>query len=72
LAREPAADDVDVPAPRAPVEGSNVIPYGEAIEHAVALSGEQHGAGVGIKLDSANGAPSKQEPSQDAASGPCK
>jgi len=36
------------------------------------LSGEQDAAGVGINLNSADGAPSKQLPSQDAASCPCK
>jgi hypothetical protein len=72
LAGEAAADDVDMPAPGPPVEGADVVPDGEALEHAVPLPREQHAPAVGINLDSADGAPSKEEPSQDAASCPCK
>lgn len=40
LAGEAPADEVDVPAPRSPVEGADVVPDGEAGEHAVSLAGE--------------------------------
>lgn len=72
LAREAAADDVDVPTPGLPIEGADVIPDGEGLEVPVSLPSEQHAPRVGINLDSADGAPAQQEPSQDAASCPCK
>ena len=40
LAREPAADDIDVSAPPIPVEGSHVVPYWERVEDSVALARE--------------------------------
>jgi hypothetical protein len=72
LTGEPAADDIDTSAPWVPVEGSHVVPDREAREDAVSLSGEEDSTGVGSKLNSADGAPSKELASQDAASCPCK
>jgi hypothetical protein len=72
LAGEPATDDIDVASPGLAVEGPDVVPDGEAPEQPVPLPGEQHASAVGINLDSADGAPAEQEPSQDAASCPCK
>jgi hypothetical protein len=54
------------------VECAHVIPHWEARQQSVALAGQQHASGVGIKLNSADGAPSKQVPTQDAASCSCK
>ena len=54
------------------VEGSHVIPHREPWQQAVALAGKQHASGVGINFNSAHGAPSKEVPSQDAASCACK
>jgi hypothetical protein len=68
LAGEAAGDDVDVAAPLVPVEGPDVVPDGELGQASVALSGEEYVSSVGINLNSADGAPSKEEPSQDAAS----
>jgi hypothetical protein len=42
------------------------------MENAVALPGEQYRTAIGVKFDSADGAPAKEEPSQDASSCPCK
>jgi hypothetical protein len=72
LAGKSTGDDVDVSAPPEAVEGSHVIPDREAVEQSVTLAGEQHTATVGIKLNSADGAPAKPDPCQDASSCPCK
>jgi hypothetical protein len=72
LAREAARDDVDSVTPGLAVEGADVVPDGERLEQSVSLPGEQHAPAKGIKLDSADGAPAQQVPSQDAASSPCK
>jgi len=61
-----------VPAPGLAVERAHVIPNGEPLEDPVALSGEQHAAREGIKLDSADGAPSQEDASQDSTACPCK
>lgn len=67
LTRESTADDVDEPAPRLAVKSDNVIPDRKPREDAIALSGEQHAAAVGINLDSADGHVSEEQPAQDAA-----
>jgi hypothetical protein len=54
------------------VESSHVVPDWKSVKTSVGLSSKQHSAGVGIKFNSADGAPSKQFPSQDASSCPCK
>jgi hypothetical protein len=72
LAREAPADDVHVSAPGLAVEGGDVIPDGEGFQQPVPLPRQQHLAAVGIKLDSADGAPPEQDGSQDAATCPCK
>jgi len=72
LAGEASGNDIDVSAPWLPVEGSHVIPDGEWPEHSVPLSGKQDAAWVGSKLNSADGAPSKDMPAQDASSRSCK
>jgi len=59
LAGEAAGDDVDVASPGSCVKSLNVIPDGEALEPPVSLSGEENGASVAIKLNSADGAPAK-------------
>jgi len=72
LAWESAADDVDVTSPRSSVEGADIVPDWESWQASIGLSGKQDSPGVGIKLNSASDAPSKQSPAQDAASCPCK
>jgi len=72
LAWEPSADDIDFAVPWLAVERPNVVPDREAIENAVALPGEQYRTAIGIKLDSADGAPAKEDSSQDATSCSCK
>jgi len=69
LTGEPARNDVDSPAPRSPVEGTHVIPDGEAGEVSVSLAGEEDAAAVGIKLDSADGAMAEEEVGEDASTG---
>jgi len=72
LAGESSADNIDVSAPLSAVETAHVIPDWERLKDSIALPGKQDASAVGIKLNSADGAPSKQLPSQDAASCPCK
>jgi hypothetical protein len=72
LAGESSADDIDFSIPRLAVERPNVVPNREAMENAVALPGEQYRTAIGIELDSADGAPAKEQPSQDASSSSCK
>jgi hypothetical protein len=69
LTRKSAGDDVDVPAPGAPVEGAHVVPHGEPRQGSVALSGEQHPPAVGINLDSADGMEPEKAGSQETSSG---
>jgi hypothetical protein len=72
LAGEASGHNINSSAPRLAVKGPHIVPDGEGWKQSIALSGEQHASTVGIKLNSASGAPSKQVPSQDAASCPCK
>ena len=72
LTGKPSADDINVSAPWLPVERAHVIPHREGREHSVPLPCEQHASRVGSKLNSADGAPSKQVSAQDASSCPCK
>lgn len=72
LAWESSADDVDEACPRTSIERAHVVPDREGWQQSIGLPAEEHGAAVGINLDSASGAPSKEVPSQDAASCPCK
>jgi hypothetical protein len=72
LAWESAADDIDFAVPWLSVERRDVVPDRESRENAVALPGEQYRTAIGVKFDSADGAPAKEEPSQDASSCPCK
>jgi hypothetical protein len=72
LAGESATDDIDVAAPRVSVEGLNIVPDWEGFKAPVALSGEEDASGVGINLNSADGAPSKELSTQDASSCPSK
>jgi hypothetical protein len=58
--------------PRVPVERLNVIPHGETVQVPFRLSLKKAGHTEGIMLNSADGAPTKQLSSQDAASCPCK
>ncbi len=60
LAGEASADNVDASRPRRAVEGSDVIPYREGLEHSVALSLSEHALAVLVDLDGADGAPSEQ------------
>ena len=72
LAWKSAADDVDVPAPRATDERLHIVPNWESLQHSIGLTLEQDVATKGINLNSADGAPTKQLSAQDAASCPCK
>jgi hypothetical protein len=72
LAWETAADDIDAPTPRPTVESSDVVPDWKSGQVAVSLPSEEHAAAIGINLDSADGAPSKEFSTQDASSCPCK
>ena len=69
LTGESSRDDVNISSPRSPVEGADVIPYGEAGEVSVSLAGEEDAAAVGIKLDSADGTVAEEEVCEDASTG---
>ena len=68
MAWESPGHNVNVSSPGLAGEGAHIVPDGEAVEQSVSLPCEQHASGVGSKLDSADGAPTKQAPSQDASS----
>jgi hypothetical protein len=72
LAWESPADNIDIPAPLLAVEASHVIPDWERVKDSVALSRKQDASAVGINLNSADGAPSKQLSAQDASACSCK
>ena len=60
LAREASRNHVNSPAPRSSVKCANVIPYREGREKAVVLSLGKYACGVGLPLNSADGAPPEQ------------
>ena len=70
LTWETSANNVNVSAPWLPIEGSHIIPHGEGWEHSVPLPCKKDASRVGSKLNSADGAPSKQVSSQDASTAP--
>ena len=57
LAGESSADDVDMSSPWTAVEGSDVVPDGEAWQQSVSLPSVQHIDCVSIELDGARGGP---------------
>jgi hypothetical protein len=60
LAWEPSRNDVNTASPWAAVKGLNVIPDWERRQCFVILTGNQDACSVGVPLNSAHGAPSKQ------------
>jgi hypothetical protein len=72
IAGEAPRDDMDASGPWVPVEGPHIVPDGEVVKHSIPLAGKEDLAGVGINLNSADGAPSKEFASQDASSCSCK
>lgn len=72
LAGEAAAEDVDVAAPGPAFERGDVVPDGEGGQLAVALAGEEDGAGIGLDLAGADGAVPEHEVCEDAAACACK
>jgi hypothetical protein len=67
-----ARNDINTASPRSAVKSLNVIPDWERREAPVVLAGNQDAGGVGVPLDSAHGAPSKQMPAEDAATSACE
>jgi hypothetical protein len=67
LARKTARYDVNNSSPRSAVKGLNVIPNRKGREKAVILSGGKYACGVGLPLDGADSAPSKQVSSENAS-----
>jgi hypothetical protein len=73
LAGEAPADDVNVSAPGTAVEGADVIPDGEGVEHAITLPLCEHSLAVGFDLDGADSAPSEEMVAgKQSAAGPGK
>jgi hypothetical protein len=69
LAGKAARYDINNAFPRSSVKGLNVIPNRERREKTVVLSGAQYACGVGFPFDGADGSPSKELASKDAATG---
>jgi hypothetical protein len=67
LARESSRHHVNTASPRPSVKGLNVIPDRERRQASVILAGNQDACGVGVPLDSAHGAPSKEMSTEDAS-----
>src|SRR3989338_3557725 len=72
LAWKAAGNDINTSAPGITVKGSHVVPNWELLQNPVTLPIKHDIPRPGINLNSANGAPSKQLPCQDAASPSCK
>jgi hypothetical protein len=72
LAREASGDDIDSPPPWLAVEGSHVIPDGEAREVAVTLAGEEDSPSVLVELDGADGMKPAGKTSEETSTCPCK
>ena len=68
LARKSSRYDVNHPAPRSPVEGSDVVPDWEQGQQTVPLASEEHLSGVRLDFHGAGGAPSEQGASENSAS----
>jgi hypothetical protein len=67
LARKPARNDVNTASPRPSVKSLYIIPDRKRVERPVVLPSHEHAGGVGVALDSAHAAPSKQLAAKDAA-----
>jgi hypothetical protein len=72
LAREAARNDVNKAAPWSAVKGANVIPNREGREKAVILSGDKNACGVGVALNSGDGAPAEQVATEYSATSACE
>jgi putative intracellular protease/amidase len=72
LAGKPARNHVNTASPWISVKGANVIPNRERREKAVILSGDEYACGVGLALDSADGAPAKEFASEYSATSTCE
>lgn len=72
LAGKSAGDDIDAASPRRAVERADVIVDLEGGEDPVSLSGEEHGAAVGVLLDGADRSPSEQHGSIETAACACE
>jgi hypothetical protein len=72
LAREASRYHVNKAAPLSSVKGLNVIPYRERREKAFILPSGKYSGGIWFPFDGANGAPSKEFPSEDTTSCPCE
>ncbi len=67
LAREARRDDIHHSSKRAPVEGSNVVPYRKRRDVPFVLPLEQDGSGVLVELDTCDGSDSCEVASENAA-----
>jgi len=72
LAGKSSGNDIDTSAPCVPIKSSHVVPNRESFEHPIPLAVKHDLPRSGIKLNSADGAPSKQVRCQDAAPPSCK
>jgi hypothetical protein len=72
LTREAARNHVNNSSPRFSVKRSHVIPDREWRKASVILPGDQNIAGVGVKLNGADGSPAEQVPAEDAATSACE
>jgi hypothetical protein len=72
LAGKSTADGIGDSAPRLPVEGSHVVPHGEAWQHAVPLPLQKHLAAVGFDFNGANRVMSEKDAAEDSSPASCK
>ena len=71
-AGETARDDIHASTPGSPVEGADVVPYGEEREEPFALSLEESLLAVPFDFDGANGAPSEHVGAEQPPTSACK
>ncbi len=67
LTGEASRHDINTASPWASVKSSDVIPDRERREAAVVLSCHEYVSTVWVEFDSADGAPSEQDPAEDAS-----
>ena len=72
LTREPASDDIHHSTPRAPIEGSHIVPDGEGIKAPVILSGHEHVSGAWLVFDGADGSPPEELAPEYASTSACE
>jgi hypothetical protein len=66
LAREACSDDIHEATPLSPVEGSDVVPDREQVQHAVSLPAQEHLSAVRLFFHGGNATPSEEPGPEEA------